>query len=667
MKLEKFRVTNFRSIKDSGWLNIEDVVAFIGENESGKTNALIPLWKLNPAVENTESKLDLIKDYPRQQYHNIDSADKNSELKKQRFIEARFSLDEHDQSELNGIIEKTLSVSSIELARDYNDELHLRLLNNNEEDVLDTETARIDSEIKHIIESIDNSEMKDKLSISFDAKRLEDMEAIISDEESDERLQSIKAKVNALKNFREVRAKLPQVRRILPKFIYYSTYENLDSEIFLSDVLADNPLYRKQRRTINTLFQFVKLSPKQISELGETYRSNLSEDEKRRILEDTKKRQILLESASDDFTKKFNNWWQQETEYKFKFEADGHSFRIKVADNIRPTSLELSSRSSGLQWFFSFFLVFLVESQGLHKNAILLLDEPGVTLHPNAQKQLYLFFDNLAKTNQLLYTTHSPFMINSNHLDKVYAVYVNEEGDTCVSSDLRASSKDKKRGNSIYPAHAALGLSVSDTLLHGCYPVIVEGISDQIYFSLIKNSLIKNGKLPTQKEMVFIPSNGVKGIKAVLQILSGLQNEEYPYVLVDGDEAGKALQKSLTTKGGLYCGKENRVLSLAKLFDGAETEDLMPHKEMSSTVNSYIPKTSDCDDTFDDIVDSTKPICDQIKKYTNENSIELSDGYKVEIAEQFKRRTNSKNWDLYNLMSDEQKQMAETIFQGILK
>ena len=111
--------------------------------------------------------------------------------------------------------------------------------------------------------------------------------------------------------------------------------------------------------------------------------------------------------------------------------------------------------------------MFLVESEQHHQNAILLLDEPGVTLHPLAQKDLFQFFENLAQNNQILYTTHSPFMVDSNHLERVRSIYIDADGKTVASPDLRAAERlrGKNQPQSIYPAHAALGLSVSDTLL----------------------------------------------------------------------------------------------------------------------------------------------------------------------------------------------------------
>src|SRR5262249_48995364 len=152
-------------------------------------------------------------------------------------------------------------------------------------------------------------------------------------------------------------------------------------------------------------------------------------------------------------------------------------------------------RSTGLQWFLSFYLIFLVESSDSHEDSILLLDEPGLSLHPIAQKDLSAFFESLSETNQLIYTTHSPFLVDSDRLDRVKAVYIDESGTTKVSANLRAADSDPAQSQSIYPVHAALGLSVSDTLLQGCQCVIVEGTSDQIYLSAIKIYLIGEGAL----------------------------------------------------------------------------------------------------------------------------------------------------------------------------
>ena len=83
MELIKFRVTNYKTIEDTGWLEIEDMTCLVGENESGKTNILTALLKLNPADEHV--KIDLISDYPRHRF-----TEEQNVAGKKKFIEAIF-------------------------------------------------------------------------------------------------------------------------------------------------------------------------------------------------------------------------------------------------------------------------------------------------------------------------------------------------------------------------------------------------------------------------------------------------------------------------------------------------------------------------------------------------------------------------------------------------
>src|SRR5947207_15835115 len=83
-KLKAFRVKNFRSVEDSGWIDTDNVTALIGTNESGKTNLLIPLWKLKPA---NDEQIQPMPDFPRKRYGEIRAMDR-----KPVFIEARFEL-----------------------------------------------------------------------------------------------------------------------------------------------------------------------------------------------------------------------------------------------------------------------------------------------------------------------------------------------------------------------------------------------------------------------------------------------------------------------------------------------------------------------------------------------------------------------------------------------
>jgi predicted ATPase len=295
-------------------------------------------------------------------------------------------------------------------------------------------------------------------------------------------------------------------------------------------------------------------------------------------------RKIQLNSAASNFTKKFKDWWKQGN-YTFMFNADGDFFEIWVSDELRAEPVELHQRSTSLQWFFSFFLVFLVESKEAHKGTILLLDEAGLTLHPLAQKDLVGFFENLAKDNQIIHTTHSPFLIDTNNIDRVKVVYIDDDGYTVSSNNLREGITPANK-NSIYAAHAALGLSVSDVLLNGCQPVIVEGTSDQYFLYAIKQYLIQNKKIAPDKELVFLPAGGTstKGVQGIVGIL-GAKSEELPPILLDSDNNGESLKKTLLS--GLYTGDLKKRIISAKDITGmehSEVEDLIPFELMQKEI-----------------------------------------------------------------------------------
>ena len=433
-----------------------------------------------------------------------------------------------------------------------------------------------------------------------------------------------------------------RVIKEIPPFVYYSNYGNLDSEIYLPHVIEnlgrlDLGLHEEAKaRTLRVLFDFVKLKPEEILELGRDIASQPgqpSQEEIKSTAARKKERDILLQSASTQLTDNFRGWWQQGN-YRFRFQADGNHFRIWVSDDKRPEDIELEARSSGLQWFFSFYLIFLVESQNAHKNAFLLLDEPGLTLHPLAQRDLSDFFENLAQTNQLLYTAHSPFMVDPDQLDRVKAVYVAEDGTTRVSSDLRAVDNKEQQSRSIYPVYAALGLSVSDTLLEGCQGIIVEGPSDQFYLTAIKNYLIGNKLINPQREILFLPSGGASGVKAVIPIISG-KNEELPFVILDADTNGFATAKSLRTN--LYKGFEHQILTIDEFigFPNSEIEDVFPTMFFADVLTKYLRGP---EEDFSEVVIPGQPIIPQVEAYAKKYEIDLSSGWKVDVARLVKNR-----------------------------
>jgi energy-coupling factor transporter ATP-binding protein EcfA2 len=668
MKLRRFRVTNFRSVDDSGWIDTDDVTALIGTNESGKTNILLPLWKLNPAKE---GGITPTSDYPRKRYNEFRLA-----KPKPTFIEAEFDVGDDLADKLATTTHLPANtVRRVVVSRSFDtqhevdfpdavpkrqaprDELVEQLSSaaktldgiapmKSEEDLKALLTTTVSTAITALPPDgpLDETQLKRTLAILDGVKTdgaPKTSEIVPRYRELCEHIQGMVEDVSR-PHPRDIDAAVDLVKKNLPKFVYYSTYGNLDSEIYLPHVIANmarNDLGLKEQskvRTLKVLFEFVKLQPQEILELGRDFREGSrtpSEAEIATINEKKKQRSILLQSASTLLTTEFRSWWQQ-GEYRFRFEADGDHFRIWVSDDKRPEEIELEGRSTGLQWFLSFYLVFLVERSDAHEGAILLLDEPGLSLHPLAQRNLSAFFDKLSKDNQLLYTCHSPFLVDADSLDRVRKVYVDADGTSKVTADLKAPDGDARQRGAAYAVYAALGLSVAESLLLGCTPVIVEGPSDQHYLAAIKNVLIAAGKLRPGRELVFPPAGGAKGVRAIASIL-GARDETLPVVLFDGDQQGRDYAKALVT--GLYAAQKDSVHSVDEFTRVAdsEIEDLFPVDYIADQVDRLYRSA---DVTFKETVKEGSPIVPQIEQWAQSHGIALqTPGWKVELAKRIKQ------------------------------
>ena len=246
---------------------------------------------------------------------------------------------------------------------------------------------------------------------------------------------------------------------------------------------------------------------------------------------------------------------------------------------------------------------------------------------------LIRFFGQLSEKNQLIYTTHLPFLVDHNSLDRVKAVYT-EGGLTKASNDISKADKEKK---AIQPVNAAIGITASQSLLVGCDIVIVEGVSDQFYLTMIKNHLISKGKIKPKKELVFIPVGGAKGVKPVVSIIHG-SNSNLPVSLLDSDETGKQFQNIL--KQSLYKSDPDKVIETDS-FTGktdSEIEDLIP---VDLIVDSF-DRLFRSDDGIDvGNIDVDAPIIPQFKKFAADNKINLEPGWKVEISKKVKQRFKS--------------------------
>lgn len=600
MQLSKFRVTNFRSIRDSGWIDCENATTLVGVNEAGKSNLILALWKMNPA---RHGEIDILHDLPTERLSILRGV-----TEKTCFIEAVFEVDTADVESLLENHEGTNveGLTQIGCKRFYDGHREWGV---NEE-----------ATFANLVELDEDPSGEQQSSPEYVSMREDDRDNLLQE--------------------------------MIPKFVYYSNYGNLSSHVYLpfaqkwlnGESVQGIEVNDDQVRTLKELFDFVGLDPEEILELGKDpkevachrYSCEPTKDEIEKAEASKQERTILLNSAGNRLTKSFREWWKQ-GDYVFRLSVDGDYLTIWVSDELRPTEVDLKDRSTGLQWFLSFFLVFLVEAEDSNKGAVLLLDEAGLSLHPKAQHDLIDFMNELSKENQIVHTTHSPFLIDTSNVDRCVAVYVDKDGYTVASNNLNDGA-GRNMENSIYAVHAALGLSVSDALLNGCYPVIVEGPSDQYALSAIKQKLIEQGKINPSREIVFLPAGGNKAINAIASIL-GAKNE-IPPVLLDGDKSGNATAKNL--RKGQFKETPDKVIVLSEVFDmeGMEVEDLMPFSTIERFIDRQFITVEDED--FLDAYDSAYPIVEQIEKFASQHNIELPQGkWKVDMAKWFKQKVVS--------------------------
>jgi hypothetical protein len=696
MQLKSFRITNFRSVDDSGIIETDPVTALIGVNESGKSNLILPLWKLRPA-EGGEIKPTA--DYPRKAYG--DFREKTGETV---FADATFLADAETRKALAAASGSPEDVfSEIRIRRLYDgmyrvtfplatsrptantaevtaileraaSELAALTSLKSEEDFANAIRADVATALKGIpqIGQIDSK------SLSSILQNLPERESTLKTSAIGPRYSQLREALTSLKDAidKPLPGEMKEVRTLAlsraPHFVYYTNYGNLDSEIYLPHVLANmerddlGPKEEAKVRTLKVLFEFVGLEPQEILELGQDFKTPAdgrepTPEEVAVIAEKKKERSILLQSAGTKLTNEFRTWWKQ-GDYRFRFEADGNHFRIWVSDDKRPEEVELEGRSTGLQWFLSFYLVFLVESKDSHAGSILLLDEPGMSLHPLAQRDLSLFFESLAKQNQIIYTTHSPFLIDADHFDRARKVYVAQDGTTKATSDLKATDGSKAERASGYAVWAALGLTVAESLLLGCTTIVVEGLSDQIYLSAIKTLLIAAGKITPDRELIFPPAGGAKGVKAVAALLSG-RDEQLPFALFDNDSVGDSVTRDL--RQHLYVDAKDRVLQVGEFLpefaENAEIEDLLPPNFLIIAIDKWMRSV---EYSFEESYRAGSPIVPQIEAWAKQEKQTLSaPAWKVELAKRVKPLLLTKG---FTKIDDEMLERWTTLFKRLL-
>ena len=259
--------------------------------------------------------------------------------------------------------------------------------------------------------------------------------------------------------------------------------------------------------------------------------------------------------------------------------------RARIYNGLHDMTVPFSDRSAGFIWFFSFLVSFsqIKKDQG---NVIILLDEPGLNLHGRAQADLLRYIEEkLMPDHQVIFTTHSPFMVPAERLDWVRTVedVVVQKGRSFVSlgtkigSDVLSTDHD-----TLFPLQAALGYEITKGLYVGEHTLLVEGPADLLYLKAMSNELAKRDRVSLDSRWVVCPTNGIDKIAAFVSLFGG--NKPHVAVLLPFVKGQRAEIDNLKQSKLL---EKSHILIVAEFVPQAEAdiEDLMAPELFINLVN----------------------------------------------------------------------------------
>lgn len=576
MKLTQFRIQDYRSIQDSGWVDIDDIAVIVGKNESGKTSLLKALWKLNP-FHDVNYNID--REFPtgRRKEKSLDKT----------VVTARFILSADEKAKLEAIHESAKGITEIEVKRNYKGTRYYSFLpvspSNTERDIpwvvsqLDEKLLEPPSEFSDHFKNQYRpffKALRDEVANGGGSKRAievcqETRDQIPAfcypnngthyyhqDQTARQKFIKIVDEAKAAVEKTPLRECVDAAHSWLPTFVYMDDYRIFSGEAQLDEILS-----RQQKNSPKKEDETVKL-------IMEMAGLNLEDEVEKGNQEDKAQRILDMNDASQTLTSLIASRWSQKR-YEVMFQADGQHFITFVKDVGQKGLVALEERSKGFQWFFSFDMMLMYETKGKFENAVILLDEPGLHLHAAAQQDLLKRLEAYAEKNQLIYSTHLPFMIDFRRLDNIFVCEDKNGEGTKVHKDWATADKDAR-----FTLQAALGLSWSQSLFVGKFNLIVEGVTDYWFLTTISTMLKDAGQVGLDDQLVVTPAGGASKVAYVGTILHGQKLNVA--VLLDSDTEGEAAYKQLVREwilkdkfvlrvGEIIGVKENRVIE--DLFD----------------------------------------------------------------------------------------------------
>ena len=513
MKLTRARVTNFKSIEDTGWVTIDDVTCMVGKNESGKTAFLHALRRLSP-VTGVNGDFD-IKDYPRKGYvrYKRIHPDRPAVV-----VAAEFKLTDSEVEEVESVFgEGVLDSDKVVISKGYDNKLRWEF-KANERMVIENILGRANLPV----------EIQQH---ARDSNSLEELTACL--EELPVKPAAVQSMLEEIESRFSGGLKHTMVEdcmtAFLPRFVYFDDYSAMRGRISIQDI---------RRRVEND--EFLDDADRTFLSLLKLVGAKLEDLEYQTNYEYLK---AELESASIEISDEIFEFWNQNKQLRVEFDLSvanpndppplnqGTILHVRIWNNRHRVSVPFDERSKGFVWFFSFLSYFSTLEEEEDADLILLLDEPGLNLHAMAQRDFLRFIDDrLAPKNQVVYSTHSPFMINLDKLSSVRTVQDVDDRGTFVSDDTLSNDRE-----TVFPIQVALGYQMAQTLFLAPHCLMVNYPSDLIYIQVLGEAVASIGQMRLDPRWVVIPVGGADNLPTFISTLG----ENYVSVAVMMDVSTK--------------------------------------------------------------------------------------------------------------------------------
>jgi predicted ATP-dependent endonuclease of OLD family len=451
MKLQRVTIKNFKSIKDSGDIIFTDsLFVLAGQNESGKSSILEAL----EAYENEKFDKD-----------NLNFEEEQNGNKKQE-VSCVYELSNSDDflTNLSDELKEKYSLGEA----DFLDKTKLEKLKSF------TITKEFDHQSNTLTTQINDS------ALGILKSSIKNKESVGADEVGNEK--GIKAPYITFDDAidQTIAAIFFSLSSQIILFNDFSAL--LPDKILISD-LRDEKKEVKGYQAVKNLEKLLSKSFIEISESNNAHKNSATSQE--------------VDSLSVTFQKDWKQKIYGNNKVKIKFNIDNDNingqaiptvfFYIETKDNV---PLEPRKRSKGMIWFLSAWLELKAKADNI--NLVILYDEPGLYLHIKAHKDMLDVFRFLTKDkgHQVIYSTHSPSLIDTNSLHNIGLVLNTEEKGTLVEGLTTSKINTDYKQDALQPIAEAMGLEpLKDFTILSRKNVLIEGLSDFWYFSGMKKIL----------------------------------------------------------------------------------------------------------------------------------------------------------------------------------